>query len=102
MTCPVLACKIQPAALFLCTANTVPSAAVAGSVTVVCPAFEMIYPLFTAAACEVPEPSFQVTKFNCDVVANVPDVGKVTLVVFVIVKVEANAPDVVKLPPNVI
>src|SRR4029077_1254563 len=35
-------------------------------------------------------------------VANVPEVGNVTDVVFVIVNVESNAPDVVKLPPRVI
>jgi hypothetical protein len=34
-------------------------------------------------------------------VANVPLVGKVTFVVFVIVKVLAKAPDVVKFPPKV-
>jgi hypothetical protein len=37
----------------------------------------------------------------CDVVANVPDVGNVTEVTSVIVKVLANAPDVAKLPPSV-
>ena len=35
-------------------------------------------------------------------VANVPLVGSVTLVVDVVVKVVANAPEVVKLPPSVI
>jgi hypothetical protein len=35
------------------------------------------------------------------VVARVPLVGKVTLVIPVIVNVDANAPEVVKLPPNV-
>jgi len=36
-----------------------------------------------------------------DVVARVPEVGKVTDVVLVMVKVEAKAPEVVKLPPRV-
>lgn len=36
------------------------------------------------------------------VVANVPDVGKVTFVAPVIVKVDANEPDVVNDPPRVI
>ena len=34
-------------------------------------------------------------------VANVPVVGRVTLVAAVVVKVVANAPEVVKLPPSV-
>jgi len=37
-----------------------------------------------------------------DVVAKVPEVGNVTLVGAVIVKVDEKAPDVVKLPPSVI
>lgn len=37
----------------------------------------------------------------CDVVAKVPEVGKVTVVVLDMVKVLANAPLVVKLPPRV-
>jgi hypothetical protein len=36
-----------------------------------------------------------------DVVAKVPEVGKVTVVVLVIVPVNAKAPDIVKFPPTV-
>ena len=59
MTCPVLACNIQPAAPFPCTAKTEPSEAVAVSVKVVCQALEIMKQLFTAADCYLPSTSFQ-------------------------------------------
>jgi nitric oxide synthase oxygenase domain/subunit len=43
-----------------------------------------------------------VPEVNCEVVAKVPEVGKVTDVLPVIVKVDVKAPEVVKLPPKVI